>query len=124
MIPVKIRKKQKHPESDLQQACVRWYRYQFSKYSRLLFAIPNGGRRSKAEASILIGEGVISGVADLFLSKSNKEFHGLYIEMKIPGKYQTKDQVDFELLVISEGYKYILCKSIEQFISEVTKYLS
>ena len=56
----------RHAESDIQQACVSWFRWQYPRYAKLLFAVPNGGQRSAVEAKIMSGEGVMAGVADVF----------------------------------------------------------
>ena len=54
-------------EHNIQCACVRWFNYQWPEYRGLLFAVPNGGARSKATAGKLKAEGVVAGVADLIL---------------------------------------------------------
>jgi len=92
-----IKKKRSNEESRLQQACVKWFRMQYSCYNYVLFAIPNGGNRSKATGAILKSEGALAGVADLFLSVPKVTYtetttkHGLFIEMK------TKDGIQSEI---------------------------
>lgn len=49
---------------------------------RLLFHIPNGGSRGKAEAARFKMEGVKPGVPDLFLPVPRGPWHGLFIELK------------------------------------------
>lgn len=110
-------------ESRIQQACVRWFAYQYPKYNKLLFAVPNGGARRKIEASIMKAEGVTSGVADLFLSVPNREYSGFYIEMKTGKGRQSVEQKAFQKQVEEVGYRYIICRSVEEFISEVNSYL-
>lgn len=53
----KDRKATRHEESHLQRQCVAWFRLQYPKLARLLFAVPNGGGRSKVEAGIMKAEG-------------------------------------------------------------------
>lgn len=48
-----------------------------------LFAIPNGGYRSKGEAGRLKAAGVKSGVPDMFLPIKRGKFSGLWIELKL-----------------------------------------
>ena len=36
----------KHRESEIQQACVRWFYYQYPNYAKALIKIPNEGKRS------------------------------------------------------------------------------
>ena len=72
----------RHAESDLQQACVSWFRWQYPRYAKLLFAVPNGGQRSAVEAKIMSGEGVMPGVADVLLLLPSNGYHGLCMEFK------------------------------------------
>lgn len=116
--------KRNNEESRIQQACVRWFAYQYPKYHKLLFAVPNGGSRRVVEASIMKAEGVTSGVADLFLSVPNEEYPGFYIEMKTEKGKQSYEQKVFQSQVEKVGYKYLLCRSVETFIREVTEYLN
>lgn len=119
--------KRGHPESELQQACIKWFRVQYARYGLLLFAIPNGGARSKVEAKIMTGEGVVPGVADLFLSvpaygEVHVAHHGFYIEMKATTN-MSENQKAFRDAVINEGYKYEVCRSVDQFMSLIAEYL-
>lgn len=54
-----------HAESILQRNCVTWFRLQYRSLAGLLFAVPNGGGRSRVEASIMKAEGVTPGVGDI-----------------------------------------------------------
>ena len=49
---------------------------------RLMYAIPNGGLRTKAQAGKLKAEGVKPGVPDIHLPVARCGYHGLYVEMK------------------------------------------
>jgi hypothetical protein len=110
-----------HEESKIQQQCIKWFRLQYPGY--ILFAIPNGGRRGKIEASIMKGEGVLSGVADLFLAMPSGTYHGLFIEMKTSKGRQSPTQKDFEKRVLMSGYEYVICRSGEEFIGTINGYL-
>jgi hypothetical protein len=72
----------KNLEHILQVECLKWFYYQYPKYSNLIFAIPNGGQRNIVVAKKLKEEGVKPGVPDLFLPVPNNGFCGLFIEMK------------------------------------------
>lgn len=52
-------------ELQLQAACFQWAWNTRPETRRLLFHVPNGGKRSKVEASWLKGSGVVSGIPDL-----------------------------------------------------------
>lgn len=122
--------KPRHLESKLQTACVKWFRMQYRQYNKLLFAIGNGGQRSKIEAGIMKGEGVVAGVADMMLAVSNynlpKEarlIHGLFIEFKVGKNKQTAEQKAFEAKVTAQGYQYAVVRSIDEFMSLINNYL-
>lgn len=69
-----------------------------------LFAIPNGGLRSKITAARLKAEGVKAGVPDIMLPWPTKGYHGLFIEMKAGRNKPTPDQVDFLEWLTGAGY--------------------
>lgn len=123
------RKRQSNEESKLQQACVRWFRMQYSCYNYLLFAIPNGGKRGVVTASILKSEGTLAGVADLFLAVPRVTYseettkHGLFLEMKTIKGTQSESQKEFQKKVELVGYQYTICRSIEEFIKTINDYL-
>lgn len=110
-------------EHQTQCACVRWFRYQYPEYSMLLFAVPNGGARDRVTGAKLKAEGVVAGVADLFLSVPRKGFHGMYIEMKAGKNTQTESQKEFQRSVEAEGYLYKVIRSFDEFMQEVEDYL-
>jgi len=111
-------------EHHLQTQCVAWFRYQHALVATLMLAIPNGGKRSKATAGRLKAEGVVAGAADLFLAMARQGVHGLWIEMKTPKGYQTPEQRAFQQRVTTEGYAYVVVRSLEQFQTIVNEYLS
>ncbi|MDR1340113.1 MAG: VRR-NUC domain-containing protein [Prevotellaceae bacterium] len=117
----KVPKSRRHDESRIQQAAVKWFRYQYP--GMLLYAIPNGGARSGTEASIMKGEGVLAGVADLFLSVPAAEYHGLYIEMKTKKGRQSLSQEAFQKEAERFGYKYAVCRSLDEFMETINNYL-
>ena len=56
----------RHIESQIQKDCVTWFRLQYPKIGRLLFAVPNGGARNGKGSRDMKGEGVTAGVADRY----------------------------------------------------------
>ena len=123
-------------EHNIQAACVRWFGYAHPELRGLLFAIPNGGARSKATAGRLKAEGVVAGVSDLILlvpccrakiTENNAAGieirHALCIEMKKNGGYQSPEQKDWQKKVEGHGYKYAVCRSLDEFIDTVEAYL-
>ena len=112
-----------HPEEDLQAACVEWFRYAWRKYWRLLFAVPNGGSRNAKEAANLKRSGVVPGVADLLLLVPNKYYGALCIEMKAGKNEQSDAQKEWESAAVEAGNQYAVCRSVDEFMDIVNKYL-
>lgn len=110
-------------EHHLQTQCVAWFRYQHALVASLLLAIPNGGKRSKATAGKLKAEGVLVGVADLFLALPRQGAHGLWIEMKTSTGRQSPEQRAFQQRVTAEGYAYVVSRSLEDFQTTLNAYL-
>jgi len=123
----------KHEESKLQQSCVQWFNIQYPQY--WLFSVKNsskmGGKKIKTkygkeipfEAIIAKREGLKSGVADLQLLFGNGEFYSLFIELKTKVGKQSESQKEFEDYCNRNKYKYIVVRSLDEFIGEVKKYL-
>jgi hypothetical protein len=102
---------------------LKWFRLQYPGLAKILFAVPNGGLRTRIEAKILIGEGVVHGVSDCILLKSNHQYSSLCIEFKAPGCKQTELQKSWQELVEKHGNKYIVCTSFDEFRQEIQSYL-
>lgn len=128
--------KTRHPESELQRECVKWFRGHYPEYAGVFYAVGNGGRRGRIEASIMNGEGVLSGVADLCLDVARQRYHGLKVEMKVYRKYVTKkgdvtlhrspqgdEQKRYQKAVEEQGYKYVICASRDEFVTAIEDYL-
>ena len=118
------RKKPSDEEHILQCSCVRWFRLAHRNLSGLLYAVPNGGKRDQRTGAYLKAEGVLAGVSDLNLDVPNKDYHGLRIEMKTQKGKQQESQQTFQINVENQGYKYAICRSLDEFIKVVEMYLS
>lgn len=119
----KTKRKPSNEEHRIQCACVKWFRLQYPKYAKLLYAIPNGSRRDAITGKLLKDEGVIRGVSDLNLDMPNRFYHGLRIEMKTPTGVQSKEQKEFQFEVEKQGFRYIVCRSLNDFIKAITIYI-
>lgn len=111
-------------ESELQIACINWFRFTYPQFKMLLFAIPNGGHRNIITAMRMKREGVVSGVPDLFLSIPRNDFHGFYIELKSGNNKLTSNQESFIHDVSKHNYKCEVITSVNQFIREITYYIN
>ena len=118
------RKPPSNEEHDIQVACVNWFRLVYPHYHHNLFAVPNGGRRDAVTGAKLKAEGVLAGVADLILLKSNQDYGALLIEMKTRRGTQQKTQKEWQRLIEADGYKYVVCRSVFDFKREIENYLT
>lgn len=116
----------RHIESHLQRMCVSWFRLQYPDIGKLLFAVPNGGARSRTEAAIMKAEGVTAGVTDLILLIGRRGFNALCIEMKTTARESklTMPQAEWQVLAAQQGSCCITCRTFEEFQSEIRWYLT
>ena len=86
---------------------------QQSKYPelQLLFHIPNGGTRNKAEAGHLKAQGVKAGVLDLFLPVPRNVYAGLWIEMKAKKNKTSLEQDRWIAALNQNGFAVSICHS-------------
>lgn len=69
-------------------------------------------------------EGVTAGVADLLLLVPTDRHHGLCVEMKTAKGRQRDSQRAWQAEVEAQGYKYVICRSFDDFRAEIRGYLS
>lgn len=116
-------------ETKIQHICVEWFRQTFPTVANLLFAIPNGGTRSKKSASMRKYEGAVAGVSDLILLFPSGGKSALCIEMKKPKQKgrsagtQSTEQKKWQALVTTYGGVYGICHRLCEFIRLVCSYL-
>lgn len=102
-------------EHNLQAACVKWFRLQYPRLKKNLFAVPNGAWMPPSVSSKMKAEGMTSGVADLALMISGPLGPMLWIEMKAGRGVQSQHQKDFQCAAINEGHAYRVCRSFDEF---------
>jgi hypothetical protein len=117
------RKKPVHRESQLQRECVKWFRLQYPALGHMLFAVPNGGSRNAREAGIMKDEGVVPGVSDLILLLPRKGYGSLCLECKTPDGQQSYNQAAWQGSCEASGNKYVIFRSVDDFIKIVNWYL-
>jgi hypothetical protein len=112
-------------ESQAQSDFIRYARFVLKDRQHLIFAIPNGGSRNIIEASNLKKQGVVAGVPDLFLAIPNKDYHGLFIEMKRETKSKVSDnQKEVIALLKSQGYAVEICYGFQEAVDCFNNYLA
>jgi hypothetical protein len=119
------RARPRHKESGLQKACVKWFRAQYPEHALMLFAVPNGGARSRTEGAIMKGEGVTAGVADLILLEARGGWGALCIEMKTrdSGSSQSASQKTWQAAAERAGNRYVVVRSEQAFRAVVVEYM-
>lgn len=114
-------------ESEEQQALFEWAQLQSGRFPelRLLYHVPNGGSRNKAEAARLHAEGVKAGVPDLCLPVARGGFHGLYIELKrVRGGKASEEQKGWLECLEKQGYCAELCAGWQTAAETIVEYLT
>jgi hypothetical protein len=104
----------KVPSEHVEQALlVQWFRRTYPNV--LIFAIPNGGARSRATAGRLKVEGVVPGIPDLFCPEWK-----LWVEMKrTKGGVVSAEQRAMIDYLQSVGYRAIVCKGAEDAKAQI-----
>jgi hypothetical protein len=115
-------------EDSIQSSCVSWFRLQHP--GLILLSFPAGyvfgGDKTKRAITgkRMKNMGYTVGTADLFLALPSHPYHGLFIEMKTAKGRQSPAQKDFENRAVMSGYRYITCRSLEDFTLEIKAYLN
>lgn len=119
-------------EAAEQRAVIQYRDIMCTRYPELgmLHHIPNGGKRTKAEAAMLKGEGVAAGVPDLSLPVPRPRpdggtWHGLYIELKVAdhSNSPTAEQKKWLDALRSYGYMAVVAYGAVQAIQIIESYL-
>ena len=122
---VKRRAKPRELERPHQVALIKWVRTVRDIFPalKLLYAVPNGGKRNLRVARKLKAEGVLVGVADLCLPAARRGYHGLYLEMKSEEGVATKEQKEFLRGVSAEGYCAVIAQGVDEAKATLKWYL-
>jgi hypothetical protein len=117
----------KHEESNIQQKCVEWFKYNFP--TTVIASFPNGAflggtpvQRAK-RWNILKREGAMLGIPDLIICMPSGGYHGLFIEMKTPKGKLSENQIACNAQLEFSGYCVKVCRSFDDFRNAVNTYL-
>lgn len=92
---------------------------------RLMFAIPNQGKRSPAAAAWLRAEGLKPGVPDVFLPAPRGGWAGLFLELKAVGAPKPRiEQLDWHIALRQAGYEVTVCVGWDAARRAIEDYLS
>ncbi len=113
-------------EGEEQALLFSWAAMSLRKYPELglLFHIPNGGKRGKAEAARFKAEGVKAGVPDLFLPVARGKYHGLFIELKRYKGGRVSDWQKHWLMELGwQGYRAEVARGWKEAAEIIKNYL-
>lgn len=113
----------RHLEDNLQKSIVRWFDLQYPKLKLRLHHSPNGGKRNAIEAAKFKQMGVRAGFPDLLLLVPNRFYPFLGVEIKTKTGRQSEHQKEYQREFESIGAKYVICRSLDDFIKVITNYL-
>ena len=89
-----------------------------------IFHIPNGSYKSLTARVKAKKEGLKSGIPDLMIPVANKNYHGLFIEMKrVKNSKVSVHQKQWIELLNKQGYKAIVCYGNNEAIKEIENYI-
>jgi len=103
-------------EHSEQVGFINWFRVQYPRV--LIFAIPNGEKRSISVAKRLKAEGVVRGIPDLYIPEWN-----LWVEMKrVTGGRLSSDQKGMITYLENIGHKVIVGKGAGDASKQVLEF--
>jgi hypothetical protein len=108
-------------EHQIQSLLFKWFKLQHPKL--LMFAIPNAAKRSYAQASYMKSEGLVAGIADIFLMCPTSCYHGMFIELKSAKGKVSSSQKEFMAAASSMNYLAVVCFGFDEAKEAITKYL-
>lgn len=113
----------RHLEDSLQKSIIQYWDLKYPKMKRRLACVPNGGFRNKIEAAKLKQMGVRAGFPDLILLVPNRFYPFCGIELKVAKGSQSEHQKEYQKEFESIGAKYVVVRSLDEFIKVTDDYL-
>lgn len=115
-------------QEEFQEQCalITWLGYERKKYPELayLYAIPNGGKRSKATAGQMKAMGVKAGIPDLCLPVPRGPYHGFYLELKSERGSLSPAQRDVLEFLKGVGYATGVYRTAAEARDKILAYLN
>lgn len=113
-------------EAQEQEDLFQWAEWHLGKWPelKLMYAVPNGGYRTKSEAARLKAQGVKAGVPDICLPVARGGCHALYIELKRrKGGVVSQAQGEWIQALTAEGNECAVCAGADAAITIIKRYL-
>ena len=105
----------KHEEHYIQSTFVQWFRLNHKRH--IVYAVPNGDKRSMLTAVRLKKEGVLAGVPDLHILLDNGK--SFFLEIKTEKGKLNKNQKSTISEIEKRGYAVLVCYGIDDIIKQV-----
>ena len=115
-----------HQSESVTQICLfRWAKYMEGQYPelRLMYHVPNEGKRTRSAGARMRQEGLKAGVPDVCLPVPRAGYHGLYIEMKVDKNKPTEKQKEWLAGLKAQGYATTVCYGWEAASKVILQYL-
>ena len=113
-------------KEEIEQATLfRWasYAQMQNEELKLMYHIPNEGKRSAAMGARLKAEGLKAGVPDVCLPTAHGGYIGLYIEMKVKPNKPTENQKQWLRDLRRAGHFTAVCYSWEEAKNLIEEYI-
>ena len=108
-----------------QSTLFRWASYAQTQYEelKLMYHIPNEGKRSAVTGARLKQAGLKPGVPDVCLPTAHGGYIGLYIEMKVKPNKPTDNQKQWLRALREAGHFVAVCYTWEEAKNLIEEYL-
>ena len=115
----------KNNEEAEQTFLFRWATFAEGQYPelRLMYHIPNEGKRSRITGAKMKQAGLRPGVPDICLPTAHGKYIGLYIEMKVKPNKPTENQKSWLRALREAGHMTAVCYSWEEAKNLIEEYL-
>ena len=112
-------------EENEQAALFRWASYAQTQYEelKLMYHVPNEGKRSAVTGARMKQSGLKPGVPDVCLPTAHGGYIGLYIEMKVKPNKPTENQKQWLRALREAGHFTAVCYTWEEAKNLIEEYL-
>lgn len=105
--------RQRRPEDAIQRAVFQHLRVR-GAHGHIAFAVPNGGARSKPEAAVMVGLGVLAGIPDVLILHDGKVYA---LELKSENGSLTPAQKAVQVRLRRAGISVATAYGLDQAIT-------
>lgn len=115
----------KNPKEWEEQAAVfDWWKNAYPKHIRLFHHSPMEGERKVVTGVFLKRQGMQCGYPDIAIAIPRGPFHGLYIELKVPPRKPTPEQLQMLKELSEQGYLAVICNGADAAIDQISNYMA